>query len=254
VNLRRRRVDIDGREVFVRVHPIATDVAGLRRQASSAGVRRARRELARWKGDAKMILRVDRTDLSKNILRGFLAYETMLRERPKLRGHVRFLALLNPSRRAIPEYRSYTRECLRAAERINAELGTDDWKPVTVFIRDDMDGALAAFSMYDVLLVNPVFDGMNLVAMEGPTVNRTGGALVLSRNAGAHDLLGKHAITINPFDVGETADAMAAALEMPEEERHQRATAIRRTVAANTPARWVNRQLADLESAAARRA
>ncbi len=251
VDLRRRRVEIDGRSVAVRTYPIAIDAPALRRQVATPEVRRIRRELARWKGDAKMILRVDRTDLSKNILRGFLAYETLLHEHPRLRRHVRFLALLNPSRRSIPEYRSYTRECLRAAERINLELGTPDWQPVTVTVRDDIDRAIAAFSMYDVLLVNPVFDGMNLVAMEGPTVNRAGGVLVLSTNAGADALLGKYALSVNPFDIGETADALLAALRIPEGERHRRAAALRRTINSNPPARWVGAQLADLERAAA---
>ncbi|HEY7280159.1 MAG TPA: trehalose-6-phosphate synthase [Actinomycetota bacterium] len=250
VDLRRRRVEIDGRSVAVRVYPIAIDAPALRRQVGSPEVRRARRELVRWKGDARMILRVDRTELSKNILRGFLAYETLLHEHPRLRRRVRFLALLNPSRRAIPEYRSYTRECLRAAERINLELGTPDWQPVTVTVRDDLDRALAAYSMYDVLMVNPVFDGMNLVAMEGPTLNRNGGVLVLSRNAGADALLGRHALTVNPFDVGGTAQALLDALRMPEDERNRRAAGLRRTINANPPARWVGAQLADLERAA----
>jgi len=250
VDLRRRRVEVDGRTVAVRAYPIAIDAPALRRLAGTPGVRRVRRELARWRGDAKMILRVDRTELSKNILRGFLAYETLLHEHPSLRGGVRFLALLNPSRRGIPEYRSYTRECLRAAERINAELGTPEWQPVTVTVRDDLERAVAAYSMYDVLLVNPVYDGMNLVAMEGPTVNRTGGVLVLSRNAGAHEMLGRHALSVNPFDIGDTADAMLAALEMPEDERGRRAAALRRSLNANTPAKWVGSQLADLERSA----
>lgn len=254
VDLRRHRVELDGHETLVGIYPIAIDGESLRARATSAPVRRIRRELARWKGDAKMILRVDRTDLSKNILRGFLAYETLLQEQPGLRGRVKFLALLNPSRRAIPEYRAYTRECLRTAERINDELGTPDWKPITVVVRDEIDRAVAAYSMYDVLLVNPVFDGMNLVAMEGPTVNRTGGVLVLSRNAGADALLGRHALSVNPFDLAESADAMRAAIEMPEEERTRRAAGIRRTIAANPPAKWVDSQLADLERAAAARA
>ncbi|HXJ63586.1 MAG TPA: trehalose-6-phosphate synthase [Actinomycetota bacterium] len=254
VDLRRRRVEIDGRSVAVRTYPIAIDAPALRRQATSPAVRRARRELVRWKGDAQMILRVDRTDLSKNILRGFLAYETLLNEHPRMRGRVRFLALLNPSRRAIPEYRAYTRDCLRAAERINAELGTPDWQPVTVVVRDDIDRAVAAYSLSDVLLVNPVFDGMNLVAMEGPTVNRADGVLVLSRNAGADALLGRHALSVNPFDVQETAEAMYEALHMRADERHRRAAGLRRAIGANPPVRWVGSQLADLERAAAARA
>jgi trehalose 6-phosphate synthase len=200
-----------------------------------------------------MILRVDRTELSKNILRGFLAFETLLQEQPSLRGRVKFLALLNPSRRAIPEYRSYTRECLRAAERINDELGTDDWQPVTVVIRDDLDRALAAYTMYDVLVVNPVIDGMNLVAMEGPMLNRAGGVLVLSRNAGADALLGRHALSVNPFDLAETVDAMKAALEMPDDERARRASGLRRVIGGNPPEKWVNSQLTELERSAAAR-
>ena len=253
VDLRARQVEVEGRRVTVRTYPIAIDAHALRAQAASPGVRRVRRELARWKGDAKLILRVDRTELSKNILRGFLAYEALLQQAPEWRGRVRFLGLFNPSRRAIPEYRSYTRECLRAAERINAELGTPDWQPVAVVVRDDIDRAVAAYTMYDVLMVNPVFDGMNLVAMEGPTVNRTAGVLVLSRNAGADSLLGRHALSVNPFDLAETLDALRAALEMPQEERARRAVGLRRAVAANPPSRWVNRQLVDLERAAARR-
>jgi len=253
VNLRARRVEIDGRPVLIRVFPIAIDAPAIRRTAATPPVRRLRREISRWKGNARMILRVDRTDLSKNILRGFLAYETFLREHPSWQGRVKFLALLNPSRRAIPEYRAYTRECLRAAERINAELGSADWRPIDVAVGDDYERAVAAYSLYDALMVNPVFDGMNLVAMEGPTVNRTGGTLILSRNAGAHRLLGKHALTVNPFDVGETAEAIRAALEMPKQDRRALHLGLRRAVAANPPARWVNRQLGQLERAFAAR-
>ena len=249
VDLRSRRVELGGRRVLVRVFPIAIDPPALRRTAATPAVRRLRREISRWKGNARMILRVDRTDLSKNILRGFLAYEAFLREHPSWIGRVQFLALLNPSRRAIPEYRAYSRECLRAAERINAELGTPDWRPIEVAVGDDYERAIAAYSLYDVLMVNPVFDGMNLVAMEGPTVNRRAGALILSRNAGAHRLLGRYALTVNPFDVGETAGAIRAALEMPEEQRVARHLGLRRAVAANPPRRWVNRQLAQLERA-----
>ncbi len=253
VDLRARRVDVDGRRVGVRVYPIAIDAAGLRRTAATPAVRRFRREIARWKGDARMILRVDRTELSKNILRGFLAYEALLEEHPEWRERVKFLALLNPSRRAIPEYRAYTRECLRVAERINDDLGTPGWHPIDVSVRDEYERALAAFGQYDVLMVNPVFDGMNLVAMEGPVLNRTAGALILSTNAGADAVLGRHAIRVNPFDVGQTTEALLTALEMPEDERRARHAGLKQRVGANPPARWVNRQLADLERAHAAR-
>lgn len=254
VDLRRRAVEYAGRRTLVREYPIAIDADALRREAAGPEVRRVRREIERWRGDAKLIVRVDRTELSKNILRGFVAFEEFLRREPSWRGRVRFLALLNPSRRAIPEYRAYTRECLRAAERINAEHGDRGPKPIEVVVRDDFPRAVAAYSLYDVLMVNPVFDGMNLVAMEGPTVNRRNGPVILSRNAGAASLFGRNALLVNPFDIGETADAIRAALEMPQQDRAARARTIRRTVRSNPPARWVRAQLADLEGVAARRA
>jgi trehalose 6-phosphate synthase len=192
-------------------------------------------------------------ELSKNVLRGFLAYEAMLRASPRWQGRARFLALMNPSRREIPEYRAYTRECIRVAERINAELGRPGWQPIELAVRDDFPRALAAYAEYDVLVVNPVIDGMNLVAMEGPALNRRHGALVLSTSAGAFARLGRHALPVNPFDVGETADALLTALEMPVEERRRRGAALKRLVQARQPERWVRDQLEDLERVAATR-
>ena len=180
--------------------------------------KQVRDELKEWKGDAALLLRVDRLEPSKNILRGFLAYELFLRSNPSWQGRVKFLALFSPSREALPEYQAYGDDCLAEVERINKELSIEDWQPIEVRIQEDYGYAVGAYGLYDVLLVNPVYDGMNLVAMEGPLVNRHG-ALVLSRNAGAYGRLGKHAITVNPFDIRETADAIRDALEMPEEER-----------------------------------
>ncbi|MDP9343245.1 MAG: trehalose-6-phosphate synthase [Actinomycetota bacterium] len=253
VDLRRSRVELEGRRTYVRIHPIGIDAESLRASASAPEVRAARRELLRWRGDAKLVLRVDRTELTKNIVRGFLAFEAFLREHPSWLGRVRFLALLNPSRIDLPEYRDYTQECLRTAERINGELAWEGPPPIEVAVQDDFPRAVAAYGLYDVLMVNPVFDGMNLVAMEGPVVNRNAGAVILSRNAGAFSLLGRHTIGVNPFDVGETARALHTALSMPEEERSRRARALRAVVRRNTPARWVSRQLDDLDRAAARR-
>ncbi|HMC36475.1 MAG TPA: trehalose-6-phosphate synthase [Actinomycetota bacterium] len=251
VDLEQRNVDLDGRRTLVRIYPISIDADSIRQQAATDEVRRVRRELARWRGDCKLIVRVDRTDLSKNIQRGFLAFEALLQQHPEWTGRVKFLALLNPSRRAIPEYRVYTRDCLRTAERINDEYGLRGWRPIEVKVRDDMPRAVAAYELYDVLMVNPVFDGMNLVAMEGPTVNRQAGVVILSRNAGAHALLGRHTLEVNPFDVGETADALHRGLNMPVEERRQMQTALRRVVRENPPSTWVGRQVEDLERAAA---
>jgi len=253
VDLARSRVMVEGRDVLVRVHPISVEAGPMRELSASPEIRQLRKDLNRWRGNARLILRVDRLELTKNIVRGFLAYETFIHRNPSWRGRVRFLALLSPSRQEIPEYRTYTEECVREAERINRQLGDADWQPIEIRIRDDYAGAIAAYGLYDVLMVNPVFDGMNLVAMEGPLVNRRHGVLVLSRNAGAYFRLGRYAIGVNPFDVIETAEALAEALTMPEEERARRARGLSRLVLANPPARWVRTQLEDLERVRLRR-
>ena len=253
VDLTRSRIRVDGREVLVRVHPVSVDAAALRQSAATPQVRRRRTELERWRGDTKLLLRVDRLELSKNIPRGFQAFERMLERFPSWRGRVKFLAMLSPSRQELPEYRTYGDECRDEAARINERFGTQAWTPIDVRIREDYEGALAAYSLYDALLVNPVFDGMNLVAMEGPLLNRRHGALALSRNAGAFHRLGRYAVPLNPFDLEETAEAIHTALTMPEHERARRARGLSRLVLANPPQRWVSDQLADLERVRRRR-
>ncbi|HZD17238.1 MAG TPA: trehalose-6-phosphate synthase [Actinomycetota bacterium] len=253
VDLARSRIVEGGRSVAVRIHPISVDAGPMRETAGTAEIRRLRHELNRWKGNNRLILRVDRLELTKNILRGFLAYELMLRRDPSWRQRVRFLAMLSPSRMDLPEYREYAEACLAEADRINRELGEDGWIPIEVRMREDYPGALAAYGLYDVLFVNPVIDGMNLVAMEGPLLNRRHGVLVLSRNAGAFGRLGRYAVPVNPFDISEMADALALALDMPADDRARRARGLSRLVLSNPPARWVRSQLEDLERARRRR-
>jgi trehalose 6-phosphate synthase len=253
VDLRRRAVELDGRRSEVRVHPISIDVPALRERARQPDVAGRRRALRRWRGDTRLLLRVDRLDPAKNVLRGFLAYEELLVRHPQWRERVRFLALLNPSRQTIPEYRAYAEDCERTVERINAAHGTPGWTPIELAVEDDHARSIAGYLEYDVLLVNPLADGMNLVAMEGPALNRRRGVLVLSRQAGAFGRLGRSALGVHPFDVGETAEALHEALSMPEQERARRATALRRTVGRLDPAGWAQDQVRDLERVAADR-
>lgn len=250
VDMRRRRVDVGDRRVLVRTYPVSLDPGPLRATARSTEVKALRRSIAAWRGDAKLLLRVDRLELSKNVLRGFQAYESFLTDRPDWHGRVRFLALLPRSRSEIPEYQLYAQRCREAVDSINAKFGTDAWQPVEMRTDENYAQAVAAYGLYDALLVNPIFDGMNLVAMEGPLVNKRHGALILSRNAGAFARLGRHTIAVNPFDLAETATAIAEALEMPEEERVRRARGMGRAVLARNPVRWLTTQLRDLDTAA----
>lgn len=253
VDLARSRIIVEGREVAVRIHPISVDGRAMREVAATPEVRDLRRELNRWRDNNRLILRVDRLELTKNVVRGFQAYELFLRRNPSWIGRVRFLALLSPSRMELPEYREYTEAALVEARRVNDSLGRDDWTPIELRLKDDYIGAIAAYGLYDVLFVNPVIDGMNLVAMEGPLLNRRHGVLLLSRNAGAYGRLGRYALSVNPFDIEETSRALEEALEMPVDERTRRARGLSRLVLANPPARWVGGQLEDLERARRRR-
>jgi len=250
VDMRRRRVHVDDRTVLVRTYPVSLDPGPLRATGRSAEVKALRRSISSWRGDTKLLLRVDRLELSKNVLRGFQAYESFLHDRPDWHGRVRFLALLPRSRSEIPEYQLYAQRCREAVDSINAKFGTPGWEPVEMRTDENYAQAVAAYGLYDALLVNPIFDGMNLVAMEGPLVNKRHGALILSRNAGAFARLGRHAIPVNPFDVAETATAIAEALEMPEDERVRRARGMGRAVLARNPVRWLTSQLRDLDVAA----
>jgi trehalose 6-phosphate synthase len=250
VDIRRRRVEIDGRLVLIRSYPIALDPGPLRRSAASPEVKALRAELTEWRGDAKLLLRVDRLELSKNIVRGYHAYDDFLTHHPDWAGKVRFLSLLPRSRTEIPEYQTYADRCFEAADELNMRHGGQGWEPLEIRTDENYPGAVAAYGLYDALVVNPIFDGMNLVAMEGPLVNRRHGVLVLSVNAGAYGRLGRHAIGVNPFDVAETADAIAAALDMPEEEKTRRARGLVRAVLTSNPARWLTTQLRDLDVAA----
>lgn len=253
VNFRARTIRWEGRTIRTGVYPVSIDVEALRNDAGAPDVNGARDRLETIVGDRTLLLRVDRAELSKNILRGFLAYGRFLEREPAWRGRVVFFAHLNPSRESVPEYARYVDESLDAAEAVNRRFGTSGWKPVEVSLANDFTLAIAGYERYDALMVNPTFDGMNLVAKEGPTLNRRDGVLILSENAGAFAELGSHALAVSPFDVEATAGAIAAALEMPAAERARRARGLRSAVQRNRLDAWVGRQRADLDRAVARR-
>ncbi len=222
------------------VSPLAADAADLARVATAPACHEAGARLDDEIGDRQLILRVDRVELSKNILRGFQAYDLLLEERPDLRERVVFAAFVYPSREGLPEYLAYRTEVEGAIARLNERWATPSWRPIVHDIDDDFPRSVAALERSDVLLVNPVRDGLNLVAMEGPLVNRRDGAVVLSTEAGAWDALADAgAIGVNPFDVAATADALHQALTMPADERASRAASLRAAAGARSPAGWL---------------
>lgn len=245
IDYRTAAVRLAGRVTHARVYPISIDVTAVRRTARS---RAAEQQLALLDGQQglKTILRVDRVEPSKNILRGFEAYRLLLEEHPELRGQVRFLALLVPSRLAVDAYQRYLDEINVLVGRLNLEFGAEDWQPVEVILGDNYARGLAALRRYDVLLVNPLIDGMNLVAKEGVLVNERDGVLVLSEGAGAFEQLSELAVPVASCDISGTADALYAALTMPAPERRARALGLRRLVEERDITRWLYDQLVDL--------
>jgi trehalose 6-phosphate synthase len=253
VDWQRRCVSANGRETLVRAYPISVDADEFDGLAHSPAVQEAEQALLAERPE-RLILRVDRTDPSKNIVRGLKAFDRLLEEHPEWRERVRFLVLLDPSRLEVPEYADYLAAIQRAARAIGERWAAADGTPaIELRIHDNFPEAVAAYRQYDVLLVNALADGMNLIAKEAPLVNARDGVLVLSENVGAHDELGPYAISVNPFDIQGQADALARALEMPVEERAERALALREQVREHDVRAWLTHQLADLDALAASR-
>jgi trehalose 6-phosphate synthase len=236
----------EGRKVWARAYPISIDPDEFEELAQSEEVLKEEEFVKNLPG--QLLLRVDRMDLSKNVVRGFTAYARMLERHPEMLEEVTFLAQLQPSRGDIPEYAGYAEAIQRAVDDVNEKHGTNSssWQPVVLSMEDNFPRSVAAYKNYHALLVNAVRDGMNLIAKEAAVVNEKNGVLILSEGAGAHEELGEHALTVNPFDVDEQAEALHEALTMPDDERARRAQAVKHTVEANTIEEWVEAQLEDI--------
>jgi trehalose 6-phosphate synthase len=238
-----------GHTTTVGVHPLGVDAAALRERAAAADVQAHVTALTAAAGSRKLIVRIDRTELSKNIVRGLAAYRELLVSYPRWRGQVTHLAFAYPSRHDLPEYREYTASVQRLARQITDEFGTEDWDPLVLQVNDDYARSLAAYRLADVLLVNPIRDGMNLVAKEGPLLSEPGCALVLSREAGAAAELGENALLVNPFDVRQTATALHEALSMPDAQRRRQAALLAKAAAEHPPQQWFADQVSALDAA-----
>ncbi len=245
VDYRACTISYEGQLTQVTNYPISMDARGLRQLAISPEVERYERALAPLTRDVT-IVRVDRAEPSKNIIRGFRAYESLLDRYPDLRSRIVFLAFLVPSRTELPVYQTYTDELFEVAIAINDRYSTDDWQPIRLFYEENYIQAVAAMRLYDILLVNPIVDGMNLVAKEGPLVNTRDGVLVLSEMAGAHEQLGHYALSVSPTDLEGTVRALNAAISMHPDERRRRAAALRRAVQEEDVTFWMERQFRDL--------
>ncbi|MBI4339458.1 MAG: trehalose-6-phosphate synthase [Chloroflexi bacterium] len=244
-----RQVYRNGRRTTVAAYPLSINVEEVRRLAASSRARDYEAQLLRLPGQ-KAIVRIDRAEPNKNILRGFRAYEVLLQRHPELKGEVKFLAFLVPSRTHIRQFQRYAEEIQETAREMNNALGTPEWTPIHLFMENNYAQATAGMRTYDVLLVNPVIDGMNLVAKEGPVVNAKDGVLVISESEGAYPQLAAGALAVSPADIEGTMQAMYQALAMPAEERKQRSSALVRAVEQEDVFHWFQRQFEDVKGLA----
>jgi trehalose 6-phosphate synthase len=240
-----------GGRTIARAYPLGIDAQRLERAAASPEVAEAEREVL-GRRRQYLIIRVDRADLSKNVLRGFTAFDTFLTQHPEFREKVIFIAHLQPSRQDVPEYAEYLERIEALVAVVNHRHGTTDWMPIDLKIYENFHDAVARYKHFDLLMVNSLFDGMNLVAKEAPAVNTRDGVLMLSENTGSHQELIDYVLSVNPFDIQEQADAIHQALTMDPELKRSWAEGLREIIFSRNPGDWVDDQLRDIESARTR--
>ena len=240
-------VDLKGHATSVKVYPISINVEEVQRIANTPRALDYETRLAEDTGDAT-IVRIDRAEPNKNIVRGFRAYELMLTRYPELKGKVKFLAFLVPSRTHIRQYQRYMDEIQQVVQQINNNHGTDDWQPIVPFIENNYTQAIAGMKLYDVLLVNTIIEGMNLVAKEGPVVNNRDGVLVLSHSSGVYKQLADGALSVSPTDIEGTMEALHQAITMSAEDRKNRATLMLESVCREDINHWLYQQMQDISN------
>ena len=235
----------NGRTTSVKVYPISINVEEVQRIANTPRALDYENRLSADTGDVT-IVRIDRAEPNKNIVRGFRAYELMLTRYPELKGKVKFLAFLVPSRTHIRQYQRYMDEIQQVIQQINNNHGTDDWQPIVPFIENNYTQAIAGMKLYDVLLVNTIIEGMNLVAKEGPVVNNRDGVLVLSHSSGVYQQLSDGAISVSPTDIEGTMEALHQAITMSAEDRKARAARMLNSVCREDINHWLYQQMHDI--------
>src|SRR5882757_889902 len=235
-----------GRRTLARAYPLGIDAERLERAAASPEVAEAEREVLERRRKY-LIIRVDRADLSKNVLRGFTAFDTFLSQHPEFREEVTFIAHLQPSRQDVPEYAEYLERIEALVAGVNHRHGTTDWMQIDLKIYENFHDAVARYKHFDLLMVNSIFDGMNLVAKEAPAVNTRDGVLMLSENTGSHQELWDFVISVNPFDIQQQADAIHRALTVDPATKREWSEGLKEIIFSRNPGDWIDDQLADIE-------
>ncbi len=237
----------NGQTTHVKSYPISIDYEGIKEMAISEEVQKKEKLIKEIKGDCFLFYRTDRADLSKNIIRGFQAYELFLHKYPQYRGKVKFLTTGKPTRQQIREYHNYYHDIMDIIEDINIKYGDDDWKPIELIFKADYKLVVAAFKNYDCMIVNPIADGMNIVPKEASAVNEQQGVIILSDKAGCFEELKDHVLAVNPYDISQTAETYHNALKMDKNVRSELFENLQNIVAQRTVYHWISEQFEDIE-------
>ena len=235
----------NGRTTSVKFYPLSINVEEVQRIANSPRALEYESKLSSDTGEIN-IVRIDRAEPNKNVIRGFRAYELMLNRYPELKGKVKFLAFLVPSRTHIRQYKRYMDEIHQVIQQINNNHGTPEWQPIVPFIENNYTQAIAGMKLYDVLLVNTIIEGMNLVAKEGPVVNSRNGVIVLSHSSGVYQQLSDGVVSISPTDIEGTMEALHQAITMSAEDRKIKAEKLYESVCREDINHWLYRQTKDI--------
>ena len=247
VDFKNSVVNYDGRETFVKNYPISVDIKKLNRFAKSDEVLKQEHYVKKIKGNNFLIYRTERTDPSKNIIRGFKAYDLFFQRHPEFKGKVTFFITGVRTREAVKEYRDYKTNVNAIIHEINEKYSKDGWNPIVPHFDAEYSLVTAAFKNYDCLLINSINDGMNIVPKEGSVVNENNGILIISETTGAYDELKEHAIDINALDISETADAIYKAVTMKHEERKKCLDGLKKTICGYDVYNWMGEQFNDIQ-------
>lgn len=247
VDYQDRIVSYNGHETMVRSYPISVDVDGLKQTSKSPDVVQYEDRIGRIRSDNFLIYRTDRADLSKNILRGFEAYERFLKDHPEYQGKVKFLVTGKSTRENLDDYKKYRASIKDLINKINLKYSTSDWQPITEIFEAPYKLVVAALKNYDCLMVNPICDGMNIVSKEGSILNEKNGILILSKEAGSYDELKDYSLNVDPYDIEGTSDAIYQAIIMDKNERIKNITGLKEVIENNTITDWILNQFKDIE-------
>ena len=238
-------VQIGEHSAQVKVYPISINVGEVQRIATSPRAMEYEARLLPLRNEVT-IVRIDRAEPNKNVVRGFKAFELLLSRHPELHGKVTFLAFLVPSRTHIRQYQRYMEEIQQLIDHINQTFANQDWQPIRAFMENNYTQAIAGMKLYDILLVNTIIEGMSLVAKEGPVVNSHDGVLVLSESSGAYHQLAEGVLAVSPTDIEGTMETLYQAITMSPEERKERAKTLSDAIQREDINHWICNQLEDI--------